>query len=327
MNRRNRGAFTLVELLVVITIISMLMALLLPAVQSARESGRRATCQNNQKNLALALINFDSAQTHFPGYLQRVGKDDGTAVGQYASWVVKLFPYLDRNDLAKLWRDVLPTTDVGSTGLKLDVSLPLLMCPSDVTAESGTDMSYAVNCGRVDRIYQDTNTPPAPLDTGVNGIFHRLASTSTYGASDVEVSLDYVSVKDGSSTTLLLGENTQAGPWMSVSGGTSQALSETELGLCYNGLDDTQVPNLDCTTSGGEPVPMNVCFDESPGYITTRPSSFHPGGCVMSFCDGHQQFLTEQVDYQVYQLLMTPDSSAADPNSPKTWPPLDEEKY
>ena len=78
MNRLGRRGFTLVELLVVITIIGMLMALLLPAVQSARESGRRAQCQNNQKQLALALLNFESRQGAFPGYTNRLPTNEDT---------------------------------------------------------------------------------------------------------------------------------------------------------------------------------------------------------------------------------------------------------
>ena len=81
--RSQSAAFTLVELLVVITIIGMLMALLLPAVQAAREAGRRAVCLNNQKQLALAMINFESNQKHFPGYLER---NDGRVWAVSGKW-------------------------------------------------------------------------------------------------------------------------------------------------------------------------------------------------------------------------------------------------
>ena len=93
-----RAAFTLVELLVVITIIGMLTALLLPAVQAARESGRRATCNNNQHQLSIAMQNFESSRRFFPGYINNVGNNP------YAiSWLVTLFPYLDRRDVYDIW--------------------------------------------------------------------------------------------------------------------------------------------------------------------------------------------------------------------------------
>ncbi|MGQ9915305.1 MAG: type II secretion system protein, partial [Thermogutta sp.] len=97
---RRRG-FTLVELLVVITIIGMLVSLLLPAVQAAREAGRRAQCLNNQKQLATALLNYESSRREFPGY--RFFVDQGkTIVG---TWIVSLFPYLERTDLERIWKD------------------------------------------------------------------------------------------------------------------------------------------------------------------------------------------------------------------------------
>ncbi len=93
---RRRVGFTLVELLVVITIIGMLMALLLPAIQAAREAGRRNTCSNNIRNLGTALLTIEGTKRGFPGYANIVNH-------KRASWIVPILPNLERTDLYQRW--------------------------------------------------------------------------------------------------------------------------------------------------------------------------------------------------------------------------------
>jgi prepilin-type N-terminal cleavage/methylation domain-containing protein len=97
---RQRHAFTLVELLVVMTIIGMLMALLLPAVQSAREMGRRTSCTSNLYMLALATLRFDEQSGFLPGWRNR-GPEPGNS--QAVSWPVMLMPNMERNDIYQTW--------------------------------------------------------------------------------------------------------------------------------------------------------------------------------------------------------------------------------
>lgn len=104
--KRKRCAFTLVELLVVIAIIGILVALLLPAIQSAREAARRTQCQNNLKQLGLAFSNFESAQRALPsggwGYLWTGDPDMGAGERQPGGWAYSLLPYLEDSTVYKI---------------------------------------------------------------------------------------------------------------------------------------------------------------------------------------------------------------------------------
>ncbi len=181
MPRTTRKAFTLVELLVVITIIGMLMALLLPAVQAAREAARRATCVNNQKQLALAMVNFESSRRYFPGWRNQLPDHN-------ASWVVMLFPYLERNDLWNEW--------MGGTARAVRINF--MICPSNpptTTAAGRADNAYVANTGRGNNNIAD-------------GVFHDHTN-----APNARVSLDYISQHGGATTTLVASEKLGAGRW------------------------------------------------------------------------------------------------------------------
>ena len=95
-----RRGFTLIELLVVISIIGILVGLLLPAVQAAREAARKVNCDNNEKQLSLAMLNFESQKRYFPGYVNQFMVSSGTATGAFAvSWMVPILPYMEHRDI------------------------------------------------------------------------------------------------------------------------------------------------------------------------------------------------------------------------------------
>jgi len=155
MARLMRRGFTLVELLVMITIIGMLMALLLAAVQSAREAARRNTCLNNQKQLALAVSGYESAKGILPGCRNKICEyEDPSSGGSkdlVTSWLPPLLPYLYRNDLWQTFRDgnMVDNDGDGTPEQKGAgyVLLSLMICPSDppkqtiagAKHDSGTD--------------------------------------------------------------------------------------------------------------------------------------------------------------------------------------------
>ena len=139
---RETKGFTLVELLVVITIIGTLMALLLPAVQAARESARRATCQNNQHQLSLAMLSFESAKKHFPGYRNNVSKV-GASNPTITTWIVPILPYIERRDLYDLWSGKVTSEDPDEKKVRIN----LLICPSSPPEWSPAPLAYIPNRG------------------------------------------------------------------------------------------------------------------------------------------------------------------------------------
>jgi prepilin-type N-terminal cleavage/methylation domain-containing protein len=143
MIRCRKSGFTLVELLVVITIIGMLMALLLPAVQAAREHGRRTQCINNQKEVGTGAVSFEAARGSLPGFTSKIATPAGKSVD--AGWAVALLPFLDRRDLADRWK-ANPTP--GKTKTDFNVPLRVMYCPSDPPDALGQNdgpCSYVIN--------------------------------------------------------------------------------------------------------------------------------------------------------------------------------------
>jgi len=270
MVRQNRPGFTLVEAVVLIVLIGFLLLLVPSCLYDGRVPARRASCMNNQHQLSLAIQQHDAAKMQLPGYVNRLAPDEG---GQpvACSWMVPLLPYLERSDLYRRWRSGNPT----------GVYLKWLVCPSDPPEDvsaGNTPLSYVVNCG----LRGDENGP-------AEGLFFN----HDVEGRPVKTSLDYVSQHDGTSTTLLVSENVQAGKWTDT--------GKADLGMVWHREPDECSPINACLDAGDRPQDVRYA----------RPSSYHPGGVVVSFCDGHQQFLREDIDYQVYQHLMTPDSAAA----------------
>ena len=338
-----RVGFTLVELLVVITIISMLMALLLPAVMSARGAGRRVQCKNNLHNIGLAMLQKADANRRFPasGHFSLAGPEC------YHGWVVTLLPWLERNDIAEKWEMDLPVDHPANQKLA-SITLGIVSCPDDdTTMMGGGNLSYVVNGGfgwtrpwDCPSAFHVMNIQPIqPIDLNGNGITCPADLQGEAAPSDkklyFETGLFFLenwpagtgverhhspdSICDGLSNTLMLTENVRAGfnPYSNKGGwATPWPLYNSffvsgyvcENLTCSAGGVDYQKAN----DRGKEPFrweAINSSLDQPEGEAPW-PSSYHPGGVNVVFADGHVDFLSEDVRGGVYASLVSPRGSS-----------------
>src|SRR5262245_6623342 len=200
----NRRAFTLVELLVVIAIIGVLVALLLPAVQSARESSRRTRCTNQVRQLALAAHNFSDVNGRFPPGVHQLSFN-GMPRFRGVTLFVKLLPFMEQAALAQGWDEEDPLNNtVGGMSSKTATKLQALLCPSDFIKDNPIDTgsgriygltSYGGNGGS--RSYD----PQFATDDGIFFVIGPGSQTSPSGQA-----IRMAEVTDGLSNTTLFGE-------------------------------------------------------------------------------------------------------------------------
>ena len=290
-------AFTLVELLVVIAIIGVLMGLLLPAVQSAREAGRRVTCTNNQYQMAFAAIRYNDSNGFLPGWKNALPTTSGAL---FPSWPVMILPFMERNDIYKSW-------SLGNTSSPPYVSF--FVCPSS-PPDSATSpiLAYAGNAGSGSNLRSSPTTDRQAFD----GVM--LDTTVASGTLSGRVSLDDISSADGTGMTVVLSEKC-------ISGTTSFVQTSWNV-LATAPFQFTTSPSvfgIQFASAAGKVVNMpNYGDNSAPGQINT-PSSNHPGGVVVAYCDGHTGFLKDSLAPAVYAQLLSWNATAAGTWSRTKW--------
>ncbi|RCS41198.1 DUF1559 domain-containing protein [Bremerella cremea] len=289
----NRNAFTLVELLVVIAIIGVLIALLLPAVQQAREAARRMQCSNNMKQIGLAMHNYHDTYNSFPA---------GAYGCCWGTWQVSILPYIEQKNLYENYNitDKYATSESRYSGSdNTDVTrvrLDALTCPSDIPnapLSSITSHNYAANYGNTGYAQQaDLNGVifgGAPFEYVSGG------SNEFYGFKDVV---------DGTSNTLLVGEVLQGQKtdlrgfswWGDASSFTAYlAPNSTEPDRIYSSSYCNNLPQLN--------LPCAVSSTAAPTMFASR--SRHPGGVQVTLCDGSTRFVAETIQINIWRSLAT----------------------
>jgi prepilin-type N-terminal cleavage/methylation domain-containing protein/prepilin-type processing-associated H-X9-DG protein len=339
MSKSTSRGFTLVELLVVIAIIGVLVALLLPAVQAARESARKMQCNSQLRELGQAALTFESAKKRFPGWQEIVARDssapiavikNGDPKNKPAGWTVLLLPYLDQNTLYDAWDD----QSVASTDQRLVQFLPIYSCPSRQTVyQKGTYTSYVANVGYSDLpgvVVDKSSATYWGKFSKTNGVFldripynsgGALASLNPNRLNEVTLT----DINDGLTNTLLFAENLMGGQW-NAAGDTGYGTqhqceitfhwfyaTEGKVSPCNlpNGAASAVDPQWKVNgnapgTSRPNADPNSIASNVALWQATARPSAWHSGGVNVVFADKHTVFLNEQIDYDVYQQLMTP---------------------
>jgi prepilin-type N-terminal cleavage/methylation domain-containing protein len=301
-----RRAFTLVELLVVISIIATLIGLLLPAVQSAREAGRRNTCMNNLKQIGSAAMQHDNQRQVLPGWRNRHPSNQvPSTIG--VGWPVVLLPFLERSDVYRSFEQITATGVAASA----DPYVSIFVCPSSVPdSESEPVLSYAGNIGSTAR---NTATTPHSQWKGDGVLLDNVGGvggSTPYSAA--RTNNDTISNADGTTNTLIFTE--KCGPLITLNARYNAILPAMTLPITTptfvsnNSASSGVVAGfgiLDILPTGFDTI--NSSSNSLMGF-PSLPSAKHPGGIVAVFCDGHTQMVRDNIAPHVYAQLVTSDS-------------------
>jgi len=325
LHSRKRPAFTLVELLVVIAIIGILIALLLPAVQSAREAARRSQCSNNLKQLALAIMNYENANRALPPGSISVGAGGPASL---TTWSISILPYMEQQPLYNQYNQNRPNNHLDNRKV-VQTILATQICPTDINTDKlekplngaaaiiNLDYapgSYKAIAGGLPGSSSDGgawwDNPDMGLKTpnlgaGIppdswRGAIHTINDPTRSGTVRTLKTEKLSDVRDGLSNTMMLAEyHTKTNPRRR----TFWALSFNEYNMaCAVAQTMTRVPDYDlcqriCTATPGCGAGGHGC--------KRGLAALHPGGMNAAMADGSVRFLQQGLNLNTYVAIAT----------------------
>ena len=310
LSLRARRGFTLVELLVVIAIIGVLVALLLPAVQAAREAARRTSCANKIRQLAIAVHNFHDTMNKLPpgasaAVYPAPNNTGGTATIRGTSWIVHTLPFFEQNALYNKYRFDLSYDDPINAAVG-EVVVPTLYCPSGPDPKKHKDPNTNLTANVTTHYYgvmgPAGSSNPSTItfngatysytvgNPGTNGAWSAEGMMSQYqdqpaGSVSTSRNIRLADVTDGTSNTLMLAERARMLP----PGQTNDYRS------WIRGQNGGSGATKNVTT------PINSTFyNGSSNFNDISFGSQHPGGCQFALGDASLKFIQASIDQNIY---------------------------
>lgn len=296
--------FTIIELLVAISVIGVILAILLPAVQRARSAARTVACQNNLRQIGAAFLDHEAATGRFPsngwGYGWVGDPDRGTDERQPGGWIYNILPYLEQNSMRLRGSGLSETEKRAALKEVMSTPMPLFRCPMRPSPELSlfnldlapvnadwtplvAKTDYAVCEG--DYI-TDTRTGPETLKEGDSGKYKWRDTSKATGVCFQRSNIQFKHIRDGASNTYLVGDKYVS---------SEHYLDDSDLGhdqSMYVGVD------LDINRWTIDPP-----LQDAPQTAERRFGSAHLGACCFVMCDGSVRQISYNVDESVHRWL------------------------